>query len=87
MGHLTPAPKIVCGIVCGMVSEVRALGRWANDPRIGLGISGARPGRAEAGARPQVAAGSPGPPAGRLGGGAGPGAGAGRFGVLGGDRG
>ncbi len=34
-----------------MVSEVQALGRWANDPRIGIGISGARPGRAEAEAR------------------------------------
>ena len=53
MGNLTP----VLGIVCGMVSEVRALGRWADDPRIGIGISGARPGRAEAEARRLVAEG------------------------------
>ncbi len=51
MENLTPAPEIVCGIVYGMASEVRALGRWADDPRIGIGISGARPGRAEAEAR------------------------------------
>ncbi len=57
MGHLTPTAKIVCGIVCGMASEVRALGRRANDPRIGIGISGARPGRAEAEARRLVAEG------------------------------
>ena len=57
MGHLTPTAKIVCGIVCGMASEARALGRWANDPRIGIGISGARPGRAEAEARRLVAEG------------------------------
>ena len=48
MGNLTPAPKFVCGIVCGMVSEARALGRWADDPRIAIAVSGARPGRAEA---------------------------------------
>jgi len=53
MGDLTPA----LGIVCGMASEVRALGRWADDPRIGIGISGARPGRAEAEARRLVAGG------------------------------
>jgi len=57
MGHLTPAPKIVCGIVCGMVSEVQALGRWADDPLVGIGISGARPGRAEVEARRLVAEG------------------------------
>ncbi len=55
MGDLTPTPKIVCGIVCGMVSEVRALGRWASDPLVGIGISGARPDRAEAKARRLVA--------------------------------
>ena len=53
MGDLTPA----LGIVCGMVSEVQALGRWANDPRIGVAVSGARPGRAEAEARRLVAGG------------------------------
>ena len=57
MGNLTPGAKIDCGIVCGMVSEVRALGRWADDPLIGIGISGARPGRAEAEARRLVAEG------------------------------
>ena len=57
MGDLTPTPKIVCGIVCGMVSEVRALGRWADDPLVGIGISGARPDRAEAEARRLVAEG------------------------------
>ncbi len=35
------------GIVCGMASEVRALGRWAEDARVRIGISGARPERAE----------------------------------------
>lgn len=54
MGDLTP----VLGIICGMTSEVRALGRWANDPRIGIGISGARPDRAEAEARRLAAQGS-----------------------------
>ena len=53
MGHLSP----YLGIVCGMVSEVRALGRWADDPRIGIGISGARPERAESEARRLVAGG------------------------------
>jgi hopanoid-associated phosphorylase len=53
MGDLTPA----LGIVCGMVSEVRALGRWADDPLIAIGISGARPGRAEVEARRLVAGG------------------------------
>jgi len=53
MGDLTP----VLGIVCGMTSEVRALGRWANNPRICIGISGARPDRAEAEARRLVAEG------------------------------
>ncbi len=53
MGDLTPA----LGIVCGMVSEVRALGRWADDPLVGIGISGARPGRAEREARRLVAGG------------------------------
>ncbi|MFQ5566335.1 MAG: adenosylhopane nucleosidase [Paracoccaceae bacterium] len=53
MGNLTPA----LGIVCGMASEVRALGRWADDPRIAIGISGARPERAEAEARRLTAAG------------------------------
>ncbi len=57
MGDLTPAPKILCGIVCGMISEVRALGRWADDPRIAVAVSGARPDRAEAAARRLVAEG------------------------------
>ncbi len=39
------------GIVCGMVSETRALGKWAADPRISLCVSGARPDCAEAEAR------------------------------------
>ncbi len=53
MGHLTPS----VGIVCGMVSEVRALGRWADDSRIAIAVSGARPGRAEAETRRLVAGG------------------------------
>ncbi|MCH8952346.1 MAG: hypothetical protein IID49_09510, partial [Proteobacteria bacterium] len=40
-----------------MVSEVRALGRWADDPRIAIAVSGARPDRAEAEARRLVAGG------------------------------
>ncbi len=40
-----------------MISEVRALGRWADDPLVGIGISGARPDRAEAEARRLVAEG------------------------------
>jgi len=47
MGNLTPD----LGIICGMVTEARALGRWADDSRISVGISGARPDRAEAEAR------------------------------------
>ena len=35
------------GIICGMVSEVRALGRWADHPEIAVTVSGARPDRAE----------------------------------------
>ena len=35
------------GIICGMASEVRALGRWAGDSQVRIGISGARPDRAE----------------------------------------
>ncbi len=53
MGNLSP----VLGIVCGMVVEARALGRWADDSRISIGVSGARPDRAEAGARRLVAEG------------------------------
>jgi adenosylhomocysteine nucleosidase len=53
MGDLTPS----LGIVCGMVTEVRALGQWARDPRVLVAVSGARPGRAEAEARRLVAAG------------------------------
>ena len=51
MGNLSPVLSPVLGIVCGMVVEARALGRWADDPRISIGISGARPDRAEAEAR------------------------------------
>ena len=53
MGNLSP----VLGIVCGMATEVQALGHWADDPRISIGISGARPDRAEAEARRLVAEG------------------------------
>ncbi len=35
------------GIICGMTSEVRALGHWAEDARVRIGVSGARPERAE----------------------------------------
>ncbi|HUF87257.1 MAG TPA: hypothetical protein VMM59_07740 [Thermohalobaculum sp.] len=35
------------GIICGMASEARALGRWAEDGPVRIGISGARPERAE----------------------------------------
>jgi len=38
-----------------MQSEVRALGRWADDPRVRIEISGARPEQAEARARRLVA--------------------------------
>jgi len=45
------------GIVCGMASEARALGRWSADPRVRVAISGARPDRAEAAARTLAAEG------------------------------
>ncbi|MFK7943483.1 MAG: adenosylhopane nucleosidase [Paracoccaceae bacterium] len=35
------------GIICGMVSEVRTLGRWVNDARVSVMVSGARPDKAE----------------------------------------
>ena len=35
------------GVICGMVSEVRSLGSWADDPRVLVAVSGARPARAE----------------------------------------
>lgn len=35
------------GIICGMASEARALGRWAEDGLVQIGISGARPEQAE----------------------------------------
>ena len=35
------------GIVCGMVSEMRTLGAWATDPRVTVGVSGARPDQTE----------------------------------------
>jgi hopanoid-associated phosphorylase len=38
-----------------MQSEVRALGRWADDPRVRIGVSGARPEHAETEARRLVA--------------------------------
>ncbi len=44
MGDLRPR----LGIVCGMLSEVRALGAFARDPRVAVAVSGARPERAEA---------------------------------------
>ena len=53
MGDLTPS----LGIVCGMVSETRALGKWIADPRISICVSGARPDRAEAKARRLVSEG------------------------------
>ena len=53
MGDLTP----VLGILCGMKAEVRALGAWVDDPRVRVGISGARPDLAEAEARRLVAEG------------------------------
>ena len=45
------------GIVCGMESEVRALGRRAGDARVRVGVSGARSDRAESEARRLVEAG------------------------------
>ena len=39
------------GLICGMESEARALGRWRTDPRVSVAISGADPDRAEAAAR------------------------------------
>lgn len=53
MGNLIP----VLGIVCGMAIEVRALGPWADDPRISIGISGTRPDRAASEARRLVSGG------------------------------
>lgn len=35
------------GIICGMASEARALGRWAEEGLVRVGISGAEPERAE----------------------------------------
>ncbi len=47
MGDLTPQfGDPLLGIVCGMESERRALGSIASDPRVRVGISGARPERA-----------------------------------------
>lgn len=45
------------GIICGMASEVRALGRWAEDGLVRIGISGARPERAESEATRLIEAG------------------------------
>ena len=45
------------GIVCGMASEIRALGRWAEDAQVRIGISGAQPERAESEAQRLVDAG------------------------------
>lgn len=45
------------GIICGMASEARALGRWAEDELVRVGISGARPDRAESEAQRLVDAG------------------------------
>ena len=45
------------GIICGMASEVRALGRWAEDAQVRIGISGARPERAESEAKRLIDAG------------------------------
>lgn len=47
MGDLSPS----LGVICGMQSEVRALGGWARDPQIIVAVTGARPERAEAHAR------------------------------------
>ena len=46
------------GIICGMASEKRALGRWAEDERVAVAISGARPDRAEAEARRLISEGA-----------------------------
>lgn len=45
------------GVVCGMQAEAQALGRWRDDPRISVGISGADPDRAETLAREMAASG------------------------------
>lgn len=52
---MSAAPLI--GIICGARAEAAALGRLARDPRLMLVFSGARPDRAETGARGCVAAG------------------------------
>ncbi len=53
MGNLSPT----LGIICGMQSELRALGRWARDARVRVAVSGAQPEQAEAEARRLVAEG------------------------------
>lgn len=45
------------GIICGMASEARALGRWAEHGLVRIGISGARPDQAESEARRLIEAG------------------------------
>ena len=47
----------VLGIVCGIASEARTLGRWHRDPRIAVAIAGASSERARAAAEAQVARG------------------------------
>ena len=48
------------GIVSGMASETLALGKWVDDPRVRVAVSGADPDRAEAEARRLVAEGASG---------------------------
>lgn len=50
--------KIKIGVICGMEAEAAALGRWRSDSRVFVGISGARPDRAEELAQEAVAAGA-----------------------------
>lgn len=46
------------GVITGMQAEAKALGRWSEDPRVRVGVAGARPDKAEAEARRLVSEGA-----------------------------